>query len=319
MSKFRMSAFDIIGDIHGCSHTLEKLLERLDYIPDSVGIYRHPERSVIFLGDFIDRGPFQKEVLSIIRPMIEAGAARSVMGNHEYNAIAYATADQENGGYLRAHSAKNQKQHKAFLDAYSGDICAYTDVIEWFKTLPLWLDLDEVRIIHACWDKEKIRNIGSPVLTDELLHASCNKSRWQYEAVETILKGKEIPLPDGCVFYDKDGNPRHNIRVRWWDQSAGNYSTAFLGPESARTHIPDDEIAGDHLIEYSHDEPPVFLGHYWMEDTPVPLAPNIACTDYSVAKPGGRLVAYRWDGEQILHKDKFVCIDRIEKAEVSGI
>jgi hypothetical protein len=30
---------------------------------------------------------------------------------------------------------------------------------------------------------------------------------------------------------------------------------------------------------------------------PVPLAPNIACLDYSVAQLGGKLVAYRWDGE----------------------
>ena len=80
----------------------------------------------------------------------------------------------------------------------------------------------------------------------------------------------------------------------------------------ARTHIPDDEIAGDHLIEYSRDQPPVFLGHYWMEGEPELLAPNIVCTDYSVAKPGGKLVAYQWDPEEKLDKDNFVTVDRIE-------
>ena len=43
---------------------------------------------VIFLGDFIDRGPHQREVIEIDRQMIEAGTAQSVMGNHEFNAIA---------------------------------------------------------------------------------------------------------------------------------------------------------------------------------------------------------------------------------------
>lgn len=304
--------YDIIGDIHGCSKTLEKLLLKLGYSPDSNGVHQHADHTVIFLGDFIDRGPHQREVIAIVRPMIESGVAKAVMGNHEYNAIAYATPDEGSGGYLRAHSEKNWKQHNAFLDAYTDDPIAYADVIEWFKTLPLWLDLGDIRIIHACWDKEMVRKIGAPVLTDELLHASCSKGLWQFEAIETVLKGKEIPLPDGHVFHDKDGNARHNIRVRWWDQSAGTYLQAYMGPESARTQIPDDEIAGDHLIEYSHDEPPVFLGHYWMEGDPKPLAPNIACTDYSVAKPGGKLVAYRWDGERKLASDKFVAVDRVE-------
>jgi hypothetical protein len=304
--------YDIIGDIHGCSKTLEKLLLEIGYSLDAEGVYNHPNRTVIFLGDFIDRGPHQREVIEIVRPMIESGSAKAVMGNHEYNAITYATPDEEVGGYLRAHSEKNKKQHNAFLDAYAGDPASYNDVIEWFKTLPLWLDLGGIRIIHACWDKEIVRKIGAPVLTEELLHASCNKNHWQYDAIETILKGKEIPLPDGHVFHDKDENARHDIRVRWWDQSASTYLQAYMGPESARTQIPDDEIAGDHLIEYSHDEPPVFLGHYWMEGDPKPLAPNIACTDYSVAKPGGKLVAYRWDGERNLESDKFVAVTRVE-------
>jgi hypothetical protein len=49
-----------------------------------------------------------------------------------------------------------------------------------------------------------------------------------------------------------------------------------------------------------------------MEGDPKPLAPNIACTDYSVAKPGGKLVAYRWDGERNLESDKFVAVTRVE-------
>ena len=305
-------SYDVIGDIHGCSKTLEKLLSKLGYNRDSDEIYRHPDRTVVFLGDFIDRGPHQREVISIVKPMIEAGSARSVMGNHEYNAIAYATPDEERGGFLRAHSDRNRKQHVAFLDEYAFDSREHKEVIAWFTTLPLWLDLGDIRVIHACWAREIIRNLGSPVLTRELLHASCEKGAREYEAIETLLKGKEIALPEGHVMHDKDGNARHYMRVRWWDQSASSYSMAFLGPESGRTHIPDDEIAGDHLIEYSHEEPPVFLGHYWMEGEPEPLAPNIACTDYSVAKPGGKLVAYRWDGERDLNRERFVAVDRVD-------
>lgn len=312
-----MQAFDIIGDIHGCNLTLVSLLTELGYEQNIDGIYRHTERKVVFLGDFIDRGPGQREVIAIVKGMIDAGSALSVMGNHEYNAIAYATLGKD-GDYLRSHSEKNQKLHKAFLDAYADDGTAYKEAIDWFKTLPLWLDLDAIKVIHACWDNRDIVEIlafqdGSSLLGDELLHASSQKGSWQYDSIETLLKGKEIPLPEGQAFTDKDGNVRHDIRVCWWDQNACTYREAFMGPEPARTHIPDDEITGNHLIGYTHDEPPVFLGHYWLEGEPEPLSKNIVCTDYSVAKPGGKLVAYRWDGEKILDKVKFLSVSRLEE------
>ena len=46
---------------------------------------------------------------------------------------------------------------------------------------------------------------------------------------------------------------------------------------------------------------PVFLGHYWSSGEPKPLTANITCVDYSAGKSGPfPLVAYRWEGEQIL-------------------
>jgi len=248
--------------------------------------------------------------------MVEAGSALAVMGNHEFNAIAWHTHDPETSGYLRPHSDKNRKQHQAFLDAYADDPDGQAETIAWFRTLPLWLDPGELKVVHACWDQGRIGRLGEELggnyLNERLLVEASRKGTWQYDAVEILLKGKEIPLREGSSFRDKDGNERHHIRVRWWDRGATTYREAFMGPESARTNIPDDEVHGDHLVEYAHDAPPVFLGHYWMEDKPAPLAPNIACLDYSVAKPGGKLVAYRWDGEQELDAGKFVWVERQE-------
>jgi len=308
--------YDLIGDIHGCCRSLEALLEELGYRSVN-GVYRHPDRKVIFLGDFIDRGPDQRGVIEIVRPMIESGSARSVMGNHEFNAIAFATPDPTAGGYYRAHSPKNRRQHEAFLSAYPEGSTEYRDTVDWFRTLPLWLEVNGLRVVHACWDQQWIDRIielqsGSAQLGEELLRAACFEDNWQFEALETLLKGKEIPLADGASFRDKDGNVRHSIRIRWWDSSVTTFREAYMGPESALTHIPDDEIEGDHLIEYRHDAPPLFLGHYWRTGTPEPLSANIACLDYSVGKPGGNLVAYRWDGEARLSSDRFVSVDRQE-------
>jgi hypothetical protein len=308
--------YDIIGDIHGCNLTLQALLEKLGYTRRG-GIYQHAGRRVIFLGDFIDRGPQQRAVLDTVRPMVAAGSALAVMGNHEFNAVAWATPDKSGGGYLRAHSNRNIQQHKAFLDAFAGSAAEYADAIDWFRTLPLWLDLGGLRIIHACWDQQAINRIkdvqhGSNLLGNALLESACRAGCWQFAAIETLLKGKEIPLQPGCSFRDKDGNARQHIRIRWWDRAATTYRDAYMGPESARTHIPDEDIACDHLVDYARNAPPVFLGHYWMEGEPVTLAENIACLDYSVAKPGGKLVAYRWNGERRLLQQAFVSVERLE-------
>ena len=84
--------YDLIGDIHGHATELKQLLEKLGYTLEEGG-YHHPEREVIFLGDFIDRGTEILEVLQLVRPMIDSGEAKAVMGNHEFNALAYHTED----------------------------------------------------------------------------------------------------------------------------------------------------------------------------------------------------------------------------------
>ena len=100
--------YDVIGDVHGQDGKLTALLAKLGYrVKD--GAYRHPEgRMALFLGDLVDRGPGQVEVLDIVRDMIEAGSGRSIMGNHEWNAIGFATRDPE--GRLPASSYREQTQ-----------------------------------------------------------------------------------------------------------------------------------------------------------------------------------------------------------------
>lgn len=132
--------YDIIGDIHGQAKELELLLEQLGYRRNG-GSFTHETRQVIFLGDFIDRGDHQRGVLDIVRPMVDQRGAYAVMGNHEYNAIAYFTEKPE-GGFLRDRSEKNASQHEKFLAAFESRPEEWREVIDWFKTLPLWLDLD---------------------------------------------------------------------------------------------------------------------------------------------------------------------------------
>jgi Predicted phosphohydrolases len=115
-----------------------------------------PTARLIFVGDFIDKGPAIRETLKIVRAMVEHGAALAVMGNHEYNAIAYHTSDGS-GGYFREHNAKNLKQHEATLQSFEGAPGELTEYLAWFGTLPLFLDLGGLRVVHACWDEKRLK------------------------------------------------------------------------------------------------------------------------------------------------------------------
>lgn len=92
MKSNRFEGYDIIGDVHGCAKTLAKLLELMGYQQRS-GVYQHPKRQVIFVGDVVDRGPHIREAMAIAYDMVSAGHAQMVIGNHEYNVYCYATPD----------------------------------------------------------------------------------------------------------------------------------------------------------------------------------------------------------------------------------
>ena len=209
-----MPTIDVIGDIHGHADKLRALLKRLGY-EQSGGVYGSPDRRAIFVGDLIDRGPAIGEVMEIVAGMVRASVAQIVMGNHEFNALCYHTPN-EKGGYLREHNKKNCAQHAATLTYFKKNPGAKDRALTWFYSFPLWLDLGFARIVHAAWSPKAIGLLKTPYLTREMLTRACEEETPKYRAVETLLKGVEASLPSDVPFFDKDGNPRHEIRVRWW-------------------------------------------------------------------------------------------------------
>ncbi len=305
--------FDIIGDIHGYADALIRLLEKLGYTRNNDGVYSHPNRKVIFLGDFIDRGEEQALVLGVVMRMAESGNALAVMGNHEYNAICYHTNDVK-GKPLREHSEKNFKQHQKFLSEFPVGEESTQQVIEWFKTLPIFLDLEGFRVIHACWHEASLEAItpyleSNNLITDSLLLKSCDSSSKEFTAIETLLKGLELNLPDGNYFLDKDGNRRTAIRVKWWTEKAETYQDYALVYDAAKSSISSKKLAQDKIIPSYMGGKPVFFGHYWFTGTPTIVTNKTACLDYSVGN-NEKLVCYRWsEGDTTLSNDNFVMVD----------
>ncbi|MFT7089995.1 MAG: putative MPP superfamily phosphohydrolase, partial [Glaciecola sp.] len=139
--------YDLVGDIHGFDGPFVALLKKLGYA-DIEGVWQHPTRILISLGDLVDRGPGQKKVVDILKNMQQHGKAIVIMGNHEFYAVAWHLKGP-NGKPLRPHSEKNYNEHRAFLEQASQGSPWYIDAINWFKTLPLFFETDDIRCIHA--------------------------------------------------------------------------------------------------------------------------------------------------------------------------
>lgn len=311
--------YDLIGDIHGHADELKALLVKLGYqLKDNV--WAHETRSVIFLGDYIDRGPKQRESVEIVRGMVEAGHAVALMGNHEFNAIGFATRAPDESGYLREHSEDNRKRHAAFLEAYPFGSSEHKDVIAWFSTLPVFLELPQLRAVHACYDERHlaiIRRYFGPSyrLNNDCLPLAFTQSADLHDALRISLKGKEIELPEGLSHPDREGIPRHQVRCNWWDTSLTSYrQVALIADETIRQRISEEPLPVDTMPVYDESKP-IFFGHYWNRgDTPQKLTDYAACLDFSVADkevPIGKLVAYRYQGERSLQDRHFVYVDSI--------
>lgn len=289
---------DFIGDIHGHAVELALLLIKLGY-DNNKGYFSHPEgRSVVFIGDYIDRGLQIRETLEIVKGMFDNNTATAVMGNHEYNAILFHTPNKKNGGFYRNHGYKEIHQHLETLKQFQHHTEEWEMYINWFKDLPLYIETENYGVVHAYWNQSHIDFLKSNTIVwnDDFLGKVTQKGTNEYKIVEDLLKGKEQKLPNGHHFFDADNVKREDCRVKWWhpineDSTYGDYLIDCpLSLKNIKLENQPKEILNDK---------PIFFGHYWLkEEIPTVYKSNSICLDYSVAK-NGHLVAYSLDTNKL--------------------
>lgn len=289
----------IIPDIHGQADKLNGLLAHLGWRRTTAG-FRAPAPAdrIVFLGDFIDRGPDNAAVLATVRALSDSGKADAIMGNHELNAFHFHTSHPETGKPLRAHSEKNLRQHGSFLAEFPVGGADTRSAIDWMGALPLFRDYDDFRIVHACWRDDAVAALrgasAGGALSPEQLIAAADPASDLFSAVEVTAKGPETDLPDGFRFHDKDGTERRQVRLKWWQSGAGRWRDSALSVPDLNV-LPDAPLPAEIMSKtYKAEEKPVFFGHYWLTGAPVLQAPNALCLDYSAGKDGP-LLAYRYE------------------------
>ena len=305
----------IIPDIHGQADKLHGLLNHIGWRKSASGWQSsQPNEEIVFLGDFIDRGPNNIDVLATVRSLVDSGKAHAIMGNHELNAVHFHTQHPTTGQPLRDHSDKNCRQHASFLEEIPLGSAKADEAIKWMQSLPMFLEFSDFRVVHACWSGPAIKQLreltNNGVLTEDQFIRAADKTDPLYHISETITKGPEVALPEGFSFSDKDGNVRQDVRVKWWNDEAESWrDIAMSVPEIDQlptSGLP-KEVSG---TTYPSTEKPVFFGHYWLTGTPVLQSSNALCLDYSAGKDGP-LIAYRFHGDMTAELD----LSNIESAQ----
>tara|TARA_B100001057_G_scaffold312167_1_gene312195 strand:+ start:3243 stop:4205 length:963 start_codon:yes stop_codon:yes gene_type:complete len=254
----QLNCYDLIGDVHGYMDLLDSLVEKMGYSRKGKG-YEHPEgRKLIFVGDLINRGPDSISVLKTVRETWEQGNALLTLGNHEFNLL------------------QDAKMNKPLPNQ------GYQSYLSWLEKIPLFLDLEDLRVVHAAWHFPSISFLSQmQVPHDEIIRKSCDKSSPERKAVDLILKGVKAKLPTTPCLHDRFGETRTKGRLRWWENLEGKpFSKALFSPMYGNA-IEEFPKAQDirQLEPYSTDEKPVFTGHYCLEPHIEKINGNIACLD----------------------------------------
>ncbi|MGB7086104.1 MAG: metallophosphoesterase family protein [Phormidesmis sp.] len=161
-----MSRRIFIGDVHGHYDALMQLVNMLGLTQGD---------TLYFVGDLIDRGPKSAQVVEFVRQ----GNYPCVLGNHEC-LLVDAFPDQNSD--LGAFQGWLVSGGQPTLTSYASTDALLAH-IDWFKTLPLYLDLGDVLLVHAglnpkkplakqthmdfCWIRDAFHSHPQAVLPDK--------------------------------------------------------------------------------------------------------------------------------------------------------
>ncbi|CAE7214360.1 prpE [Symbiodinium sp. CCMP2592] len=219
---------DIVADIHGECGALTSLLDHLGY--DGNG--EHSEgRRLVFLGDLVDRGPDSPGVVRLVRHLVEKGKAQCILGNHELNLLRNEHKHGNHWFYGEPEVIRKDKAAQSFQ--VLADEAFRSEVREFFLTLPMALEREDLIVVHAAWDEasaEKLRSfdgnaIGAYDFFDKQIQAAI--------VAENITDQDEIDMREqnlnpikvmssgyegrAAEPFFAGGKMRTLERLRWWE------------------------------------------------------------------------------------------------------
>jgi hypothetical protein len=296
---------DLVGDIHGEALPLDALLEHLGYREG-----RHPAgRRLVFLGDLTDRGPDSPGVVARVKRLIDQGRAQCILGNHEVNIL---RSKRKHGNAWLSGEPEALDRSGRIVPQVQADAPIRSEILSFFRGLPLALERADLRAVHACWSAELVDEARRSTDVIELHDQSA-------VGIEARLREREISDWNEAELAHQNGNP---IKV-------------LTSGREQRTAVPFEAGGKVRVLErvkWWHDyadETFCVFGHYWRTLVPgLPKGENLfsdhaphaslgqgraMCIDYSVGgrwcerlQPGfdgryqTRLAALRWPERRLM-------------------
>lgn len=255
---------DVIGDVHGEIDALLSLMHHLGYYDDGTHL---DHRRLVFVGDLTDRGPDSPAVIDLVLSLVKTGRAQCVLGNHDLNIL---LGDRKHDNHWFFGEKWSLDGSNESTPAVLADDKIRQRVLEFFGSLPLVLEREGLRVVHACWDDAmvEIARGADDAVALYKAHAATIDSRHEdsdleefdrkivrglehqnLNPVKVITSGKErrVTTP-----FEASGKLRYEERVPWWE-------------------------------DYTAD-PICIFGHYSNYRGETSLSARALCVDFAVAK-----------------------------------
>lgn len=161
----------IVGDVHGHYEGLMALMEAIS--PGN-------NDRVYFLGDLIDRGPDSAHVVEFV----QQHAYSCLLGNHEQLMLDAFPPGRSGKVSTPALQAWLYSGGRATVASY-GDEATLLNHLDWFRSLPAYLDLGDLWLVHAgvnpkmpletqttqefCWIRDEFHSTDQPYFPNKLI------------------------------------------------------------------------------------------------------------------------------------------------------
>ncbi|MBE9545963.1 MAG: serine/threonine protein phosphatase [Proteobacteria bacterium] len=131
-----------IGDIHGCLHKLKSIMANIDIDAKN--------DTLIFIGDYIDRGPDPKGVVDFVLGLRESiNHIIFLKGNHEQMFLDYLRDDKYKGIFLANGGGRTLSSYGFVETAEGAKVNVPENHMQFFKSLLPYYETDDYIFVHA--------------------------------------------------------------------------------------------------------------------------------------------------------------------------
>jgi hypothetical protein len=205
---------------------------------------------------------------------------------------------------MSRHISGNRNQIQKTLNDFIGKEEEWKDHLKWMRSLPLFLELGPIRIVHAYWNDADIQVVKEVLPKGSLKKNFLRNLHEEHPDTAAILyklmKGLEFKCPKDLILKCSKGLSRKVFALKWWvDPKDKTFNQMYFGNKFILPEYHFPKELEPTFEPYLPNQPIVFIGHYCMSDGAEVLQQNLCCID-SCVDSTGRLSAYKWSGEKEL-------------------